>query len=307
MSQASPVLETRVLSRPPLVLIASGQEWSARALKSVLAPRGYTVRFAHDGRQLARRVHDARPDVLIIEDTLPDVRAVEACRAIRSDPELSPNTPILVTAAQPLAGNARIEALTAGAWDIVALPINAEELVARLNSYAHVKLEADRAREESLLDAATGFYNMWGFIRRLTELTATSMRFRRPIGCIALEPDLPPPAPHVWRGEITWHALSRLSGVVRATVRAGDIPARISRTTIAIAAETNADGMRRLTDRVIAGVSAVSDSMFPLVVRAGYYAEEDLSKVQVEPVEVLARATAALRRSQHHQRTISAY
>ncbi|HSL71787.1 MAG TPA: response regulator, partial [Longimicrobiales bacterium] len=156
------MLETRVLSRPPLVLIASGQEWSARALKSVLAPRGYTVRFAHDGRQLVRRVHDARPDVLIIEDTLPDVRAVEACRAIRSDPELSPSTPILVTAAQPLAGNARVEALTAGAWDIVALPINAEELVARLNSYAHVKLEADRAREESLLDAATGFYNMWG-------------------------------------------------------------------------------------------------------------------------------------------------
>ena len=38
-------------SRPPLVLIANGQEWSIRSLESILAPHGYAVLRAFSGHQ----------------------------------------------------------------------------------------------------------------------------------------------------------------------------------------------------------------------------------------------------------------
>ena len=42
----------RVLrSHPPLVLIASSQEWHARSLESILGPHGYAVVRAYTGKQ----------------------------------------------------------------------------------------------------------------------------------------------------------------------------------------------------------------------------------------------------------------
>src|SRR4051812_17285291 len=38
-------------SRPPLVLIANDQEWSARSLESILGPNGYAVVRAYTGQQ----------------------------------------------------------------------------------------------------------------------------------------------------------------------------------------------------------------------------------------------------------------
>ena len=44
--------------RPPLVLIANDQEWSARSLESILAPNGYAVLRAYTGIQaLGARPH----------------------------------------------------------------------------------------------------------------------------------------------------------------------------------------------------------------------------------------------------------
>ena len=43
--------ELPIPSRPPLVLIANDQEWSARSLESILGPAGYAVLRAYTGRQ----------------------------------------------------------------------------------------------------------------------------------------------------------------------------------------------------------------------------------------------------------------
>ena len=288
------------LSRPPLVLIASGQEWSARALDSVLAAHGYDVRIAHNGRQLAMQAHNSHPDVLIIEDNLPDLPAVEACRAVRSDPGVSPSTPILITAAAAGINKTRIQALTAGAWDVVSLPLNAEELVLRLNGYAVAKLEADRAENDSLLDPATGFYNLPGFVRRLTESAVSAARFNRPLGCIVLEARVEPAdSESVWEGEVAWRALSALAEAIRITVRTADVAGRVGRTTLAIAAaETDAQGTIRLAERLVRTATRHSDGRIPLIVHAGCSVDESLAEPDAQPVDVLTRAKSALRRAQ---------
>jgi diguanylate cyclase (GGDEF)-like protein len=293
------------LTRPPLVLIASGQEWSARALDSVLAAHGYDVRIAHNGRQLAMHAHDSQPDVLIIEDNLPDVPAVEACRAVRSDPGVSPSTPILITAAPAVAGKTRIQALTAGAWDVVTLPLNAEELVLRLNGYTVAKLEADRAENDSLLDPATGFYNLPGFLRRLTESAVAAARFQRPLGCIVLEARVESGSDQVWEGEIAWRALNTLAKAIRSTVRTADVAGRVGRTTLAVvASETDGPGTIRLAQRLIESALEHAGS-FTLRVHAGCSVDEALHEAEAQPVDVLTRATGALRSAQMSGSSVS--
>ena len=48
-----------ILEGPPLVLIASDQEWSSRALESTLGPQGYAVLRAYNGRQALEHVERA--------------------------------------------------------------------------------------------------------------------------------------------------------------------------------------------------------------------------------------------------------
>ena len=294
------------VSRPPLVLIASGQEWSARALDSVLAAHGYDVRIAHNGRQLAMHAHDSNPDVLIIEDNLPDLPAIEACRVVRSDPDVSPSTPILITAAPAVLNRTRIEALSAGAWDVVSLPLNAEELVLRLNGYAVAKLEADRAENDSLLDPATGFYNLAGFVRRLTEAAVASARFQRPLGCIVLEASLEARSDEPGEaGDAAWRALTALAEAIRTNVRTADIGGRVGRTTLAVAAgETDAKGTIRLAERLVAAAARLADGKTPLRVHAGCSVDETLGEPDSRPVDVLTRATSALRRAQELNSTV---
>jgi diguanylate cyclase (GGDEF)-like protein len=296
MPRPARVLASNAEPRLPVLLIASGQEWSARALRSVLAVHGYDVRIAHNARQLTRLAFETEPDVLIIEDNLPDMSAVEICRLLRSNPDVSPNTPILVTGSPSWSSESRIEALTAGAWDVVSVPINAEELVLRLNGYAVAKLEADRAQNDSLIDAATGFYNLVGFLRRLAESAAAAARFSRPLGCVVFEIFSVDPDDGL-EGDQMWQSLNVLADALVATIRTADVAGRVGRTCLAVVAdETEAEGSLRLAQRVIAAVEE-AHSKLPFLVRAGYAVELNAADL-IQPATLLAHAKAALRRAQ---------
>src|SRR5690348_10011699 len=65
-------LSDQMPMRPPLVLIASDQEWSSRALESTLGPQGYAVLRAYNGRQALEHVERGHPDLVIVSEQLPD-------------------------------------------------------------------------------------------------------------------------------------------------------------------------------------------------------------------------------------------
>ena len=48
-------------STPPLVLIASDQEWSGRSLETIIGPRGYAVVRAHTGQQVLQTIAERWP------------------------------------------------------------------------------------------------------------------------------------------------------------------------------------------------------------------------------------------------------
>ena len=61
------------ITRPPVVLIASDPEWTARSLESLIAPNGYAVLRAHNGRQALGLARTTQPDAIVIDQRLPDL------------------------------------------------------------------------------------------------------------------------------------------------------------------------------------------------------------------------------------------
>jgi len=311
-------------ARPVLVLIANDQEWSARSLETILGPRGYAVLRSYNARQtldLARRV---RPDVVILDARLPDGDGLELCRTLHEPSYLGPSTPILVTSSDPGHRGQQVAAYAAGAWDYVLLPLDGEVLVHKLDTFAAAKREADRLREEGLLDPATGLYNARGLARRAREMGAEALRRGDALACVAFIP-VPKDGSlldEATADDIVARVADRLGDLLRRMGRSSDAVGRLGPTEFAIIAPaTEAHGAERLAERVrqaveaehipvdilissntAASIASGSDRPAPapevhdeVHVRVGYFAVSDFAESHIDAVEMLVRAASTLR------------
>lgn len=278
--------------RPPLVLMINDHEWSSRSFDSILGPAGYAVLRAYTGRKGLDRARTADPDMVIVDANLPDMDGLELCRELRDDPNISTSTPIIVTSSAHPTRQQRLAALRAGAWELLSHPLDAEELLVRFDTYTNAKLDADRARDQGLLDQLTGFYNLQGLARRARELVSQATRINGPLACVVFsaEAETEEEDDHETR-----EALAKLAEVLRAGGRESDAIGRIGHHEIAIFAPgTDAAGAELLARRI---AEAHNGNLDLSHLRAGYHAVDDLREAQLRPVDMLERASAALRAS----------
>jgi diguanylate cyclase (GGDEF)-like protein len=283
----------------PLVLIANDQEWSARSLESILGPNGYAVVRAYTGQQALERARTSQPDLIILDAQMPDMHGFEVCRALRGDPRFSATTPIVITTSGPSGRTQRLEAYRAGAWEFLGQPLDGEALLLKLNTFLESKREVDGLREENLLDPGTGLYNMRGLSRRAREIGAEAFRRRDPVACVVFAPDI-----ESSEEETPEEEARRLSDQVallfRQAGRASDAIGRLGMAEYGvIAPATGPEAAVRLARRL---GGAVESSPIPmrggertLRLRAGYCAVPDFAESSVDAVELLLRATTALR------------
>jgi two-component system, cell cycle response regulator len=280
------------VARAPIVMIVSEQEWTSRSLDSILAPHGYAVMRAYNGRQAMERARGSNPDAVFIDTHLPDMEGLELCTRLRAAAELSQASPIILYRSGSVNREERLEALEAGAWDLLPLPFDAQELLLRLDRYMIAKREMDRMRESDLMDPSTGLYSWQGIVRRVREMGAAAMRFHRPMACIVVAPeDLEEPA------SAAEDNLSRgLAATLRSLTRGSDVLGRIGPMEfVVVAPDTNIEGAQILAERVRnAGVTA-DVSAGGARIRTGVYAVNDLHDANLDPAELLARATLAVR------------
>src|SRR5947209_20211556 len=177
----------------PLVLLAGDHPDDTNWLRNLLEPAGYAVLREPSGRYALERARGTEPDVIIVDAELPDMAGVELCRLLRADPRVSSSTPILLTIRDAATREQRLAALRAGAWECIAPPHDAEEILLKIGAYVHAKLDADRARAGVLLDPVTGLYNRQGLARRARELGSQAFREHGPLACIVLALDREPP------------------------------------------------------------------------------------------------------------------
>jgi PleD family two-component response regulator len=282
--------------RRPTVLIASHQEASSRSLESILVPGGYWVLKAYTGAQTRERARAAQPDVIILDAILPDRDGLEVCRELRHDPLLA-STPIVIVSPDHVTRQQRIEALRAGAWDLLGAPLDAEYLLLKIETFSRTKLEADRAREEGLLDHGTGLYNLRGLARRAQELASQASRQSAGFACVVFAPAFTNSGSTTEAGDdAIEQAVDQLATAFRAAGRQSDAIGRVGPTEFAVVAfGIDAAGSVKLAERLRAAVHAGDAKRFQL--RAGYYVVPDSRGRPADAAATVLRAAAALRQS----------
>ena len=300
---------------PPRILVASDQEWALRSLESILAPRGYAVLRAYTARQAIELAISGRPDAVILDGQMPEMSGVDICRKLRADPQFGDTTSIILVMSGPASRSERLEGLKAGAWDYCVQPLDAEVLLLKVGTFIRAKHAADHAREEGLLDEASGLYSIRGLARRAREIGADAGRRRDALACIAFGPDAESVEGrdrllHEASGRIAEH----LGDICRRTGRASDAIGRLGPTEFAIVAPaTAAIGARQFAERLMAAVDQsqvdIGGGTFPLHIRAGYAAVSNFAEASIDAVELLFRASGALRlaRSERDGNSIRAF
>lgn len=285
---------------PPLVLVANDQEWSARTLESVLGQAGFAVVRAYTGRQTVDVARRTQPDAVILDVGMPDIGGIEVCQLLRSEVGLSQSTPIVMTTSGPASRALRLEALRAGAWELLGEPIDSEALLLKMGAYVQSKREIDRVRDSAVIDPATGLYNVRGLARRAKEIGADAARRHSALACVVVSPAGDVPESALSNPEDVSRIVSYLGEVCRESTRTSDAVGHLGHLEFAIIAPaSDMAGALRIVERLQESIDArplmFAGEFRQLKVRAGYSAVSDFADSTVDAVELMLRAATALR------------
>src|SRR5256712_12328505 len=277
----------------PLVLLAGNGQEATRWLRGLLEGGGYAVLQERTGQHALDRARTTEPDVILVDAELPDMPGVELCRTLRADPRVSSSTPILLTIRDAATRAQRLAALRAGAWDCIAPPHDADEILLKVGAYVRAKRDADAARADGLLDPVTGLYNRRGLARRARELWSQGRRERRPLACVVLALDVEPAEAGAVDQRVP-SVLMRCGRPLQSAGRLSDVLGRLGPTEFAaLAPGTDALGAQRLAARLAASLEGGTPR--PLGVRCGYEAVANVGDGPLDPLDLLVRASGALR------------
>src|SRR5437870_5383570 len=126
------------------VLIVDDEQTLARSAKAFLADHGYDAEVATSGEKAMELLENLQPDVVFADVRLPGMSGLDLLKRIR---EFDPVIPVIMLTAYGSIEGA-VEAVKLGAFDYVKKPVDLEEL----------RLLADRARENRLLQQELSYY-----------------------------------------------------------------------------------------------------------------------------------------------------
>src|SRR3989338_2737362 len=118
-----------------LVLVADDEENLLLLLKDNLEERGFRVEVANNGELALEMSCKKKHDIFILDVEMPKLNGLEACKKIRSTPELK-NIPILILSAYAQPEDIQ-KGLKAGANLYMTKPFKINELVETIHKILH--------------------------------------------------------------------------------------------------------------------------------------------------------------------------
>ena len=137
------------------ILIVDDVSSNRILLKVKLAAACYQTAQARTGAEALALAQAERPGLILLDIALPDIDGIEVCRRLKADPATATVPLIFVTASRDT--QTRIEALRAGAAEVLSKPVNDLVLLARIRSL----LRSQEAVDEIGLRGMT--YREFGF------------------------------------------------------------------------------------------------------------------------------------------------
>lgn len=177
--------------RVRVVLLGSGEDWFASALRSVLEPEGFVILRAASADEILSHVRETVPDLVILDDGLPPLDAPELMRRLIDGP-LANHVPVLFHVSRGGVAGRGVRMLEAGAWGLLADPVRPAPLVAQLDRFLQIgRIVAERSDEERYVDRETDMSTLSGLSRLLPAVTDLARRRDVPISCAAIGPTEP--------------------------------------------------------------------------------------------------------------------
>jgi len=128
------------------ILVVDDVPEHVRLLEAVLAPRGYDVVSATDGRAALELVESANPDLVLLDVVMPQMDGYAVCRRLRKREETAVLPVIMITSST---GPEKAQAIEAGADDFIPKPLNHHELLTRVRSLLRIKRYHDTIKAQA--------------------------------------------------------------------------------------------------------------------------------------------------------------
>ena len=137
------------------ILVVDDEPIARATIQALLGDGNYEIFMAENGADGVRLAADVQPDVILLDVMMPNMDGFEACRKIRSMPDLAEVPILLLTALDDQ--RSKMTGLRSGADDFVVKPFNVLELqirvqnMTRLNRYRMLleqRHELERLHEE---------------------------------------------------------------------------------------------------------------------------------------------------------------
>lgn len=129
-----------------IILLVDDSQVIHRLTESMLDPAAFDLLHASDGVQALAMIRERRPDLIISDIEMPGMDGYAFCRAVKTDPSLA-DIPVLIQSS--LTAGINIDrGFSAGADDYITKPVQAEELISRINVLAPI---TGMVRQETIL------------------------------------------------------------------------------------------------------------------------------------------------------------
>jgi DNA-binding NtrC family response regulator len=129
------------------ILVVDDTPANLDLLVSALEPLGYRLLIAPSGEIALSVATKSQPDLILMDVMLPDIDGYETCRRLHANPSTR-ETPVLFISARNETGSL-VEAFRAGALDYITKPINADEVVIRVETHLRVSRLSRQLREKN--------------------------------------------------------------------------------------------------------------------------------------------------------------
>ena len=115
------------------ILLVDDSKTELHHLSEILIRRGYEVRTAENGEEAMRRLADEVPDLVLMDIVMPGQNGFQLTRAITRDPRFAAVPVIMCTSKNQETD--RVWGMRQGARDYIVKPVNAEELLAKVQAF----------------------------------------------------------------------------------------------------------------------------------------------------------------------------
>lgn len=114
------------------ILVVDDSKTELMYLTDVLGKNGFSVKTAENAEDAFRRLAEEKPDLILMDVVMPGQNGFQLTRAITRDP-LYTDIPIIMCTSKNQETD-RVWGLRQGARDYITKPVNAEELMSKINA-----------------------------------------------------------------------------------------------------------------------------------------------------------------------------